>query len=197
MRLAVRPPRAAHVATHDGRREGRPERSHEEHLLEDLLAELRRVGADLPIWFGDEVERAELERLEDVLLLRVRAHHDHRRRLLGHQDAKERESVHPRHLEVERDDVGLQERRQAKRFLSIGGLADHLHVGAGGEHIGDVPAVVRRVIDDHETYRRGRVVLTDGFEGVPRMRASLRLRLAGVPQHGAEGLLVNEVFLQM
>ena len=72
------------------------------------LAQLRRVRADLPIGLRDEVEGTELERFEHVLLLRVaRAHDDDGRRLLRHQDAQEGEPIHARHLEVERDDVGL------------------------------------------------------------------------------------------
>src|SRR3990172_307483 len=49
----------------------------------------------------DEVHRAEVERLEDVLGVRPPADHEHRRRPPREQQAQEREAVHVRHLEVE------------------------------------------------------------------------------------------------
>ena len=136
--------RMSAVGTKDGRSD-----AHEQHLLEDLLAHLGGLGAQA-LGLGHEVEGAQLEGLEDVLALRVAADDDDRRRLPRHQDAEEGEPVHPRHLQVERDDVGLEQRGELERLFAVGRLAHDLDLRVVREHVGDVSAVVRRVVDDEE-----------------------------------------------
>ena len=48
---------------------------------------------------------------------------------------------------------GLQLEREPQRLLAVAGLADDLDLGAAREHVGDGPAVVRRVVDDEHADR--------------------------------------------
>jgi len=63
------------------------------------LAHLGGLGTQA-IGLRNEVERAELERLEHIFALGVAADDDDGRGCLRHQDAQEGKPVHPRHLEV-------------------------------------------------------------------------------------------------
>ena len=64
------------------------------------------AGARVLRRLRDEIDGAELERLEDVLVATSTADHDDGRWLTRHHEAQEGEPVHARHLEIERDHVG-------------------------------------------------------------------------------------------
>jgi len=96
---------------------------------------------------------AELERAEDVLLGAVARDDDDRRRAPGHDEAQEAEAVHLGHLEIERDEVGLERSDEAERFLPVGCLAHHRHALDGGDDLPDELPVERRVVHDEHAKR--------------------------------------------
>ena len=135
-----------------------------------------------------EVEGAELQRLEDVLALRVAAHHDDRR---GRACAMTmRRNVKPSMRGISRSSVmtsGLSERHELQRLFAVGRLADDLDVRLAGEHLGDAAPVVGRVVDDEEADGRGLVGGTftlgrpePGWHCAPRAAFGTRGRLASV-----------------
>ena len=63
---------------------------------------------------------------------------------------KKREAVHLRHLEIERDDVGLQLKGHLQPLFAVAGATDDLELGHTFEHRGDRLAVERRVVDDED-----------------------------------------------
>ena len=83
---------------------------------------------------------------------------------------------------------GLSERDQLQRLFAVGRLADDLDVGVAGEHVGDVPAVVRRVVDDEEP---------DGPVGGGRLAFTSESSGAGSRLASREGLSVHEVVPQV
>jgi hypothetical protein len=57
-----------------------------------------------------------------------------------HEQAQEGESVHARHFQVEREDVGFKFADAVTRLVGIDGAADHLDGGVGAQGIGgDLP----------------------------------------------------------
>ena len=123
-------------------------------LADQLVLDRLEVEADVQGRLRDEVDRAELERAERVLVVAATADHHHRRRSVRHHETQEREAVHARHLEVERDQVGLQLEGPAQRLLAVAGDADHFDERRGLEHPGDRLAREGGVVDDEDTDAR-------------------------------------------
>jgi hypothetical protein len=113
-----------------------PQRAHDGDLAQELFAhggELARAARGA----RHEVERAELEGFEHVLALRLARNDDHGRGLPRHQEPQEREAVHAGHLEVERDEVGREQRRDAQGLFAVGRLAYDLDVVGALQELGD------------------------------------------------------------
>ena len=68
--------------------------------------------------------------------------------MLRHQLAQERDSVHARHLDIERDDVGHILLDTARRGEGIGGRADDLDARIGAQDVGQGLPDRGRVVDD-------------------------------------------------
>jgi hypothetical protein len=63
-----------------------------------------------------------------------------------HDDPQERKAIHPRHFEVESDQVRLQIDDLAQRFLAIAGITDDLHCRQRLQHLDDGSPIVGRII---------------------------------------------------
>jgi hypothetical protein len=61
--------------------------------------------------------------------LAQRTHDHHRQRMVLHEDLEKGDPIHPRHLNVERDHVGLQLEDFVPRNVGIHRGANHLDVG--------------------------------------------------------------------
>ena len=101
---------------------------------------------------ADDVDGADAQRLDagGRALLRQRADDDGRNRMVLHQLAQEAEAVHARHLDVERDDVGLELQDHVPRDVRIGGAADHLDVVVLAQGVAEQLADDRRVVDEED-----------------------------------------------
>ena len=101
------------------------------HHLADHVARLVEMVGHPHARLEDDVDRPRLERLHERLgaLLGERGAHHHRHRALAHQLAQEGDAVHPRHLDVEGDDVGHLALDAAGGGEGIGGGGDHLDAG--------------------------------------------------------------------
>ena len=100
------------------------------HLLGDLLRVLAHAALDIELGLGDEVDRAELERAQRDLRARVgqRRDHDDRHRPQAHELFEKAQAVHLRHLDVERNDVGIERADHLACGERIGRGADHFQV---------------------------------------------------------------------
>ncbi len=83
----------------------------------------------------------------------VRRHHDDRRRPQPHDLFEEGQAVHPRHLDVERHDVGIELADHRPRLDRGGGGADHLDLRIAAQQRGDDAAHRRRIVDDEGAHR--------------------------------------------
>ena len=106
----------------------------------------RRAAARL----GQHVDRAGLDGVHRQLRpsLRERTDHDHRQRMLRHQNLQEGQPVHPRHLHVEREDVGVEPEDLLAGHIGIAGGPNHLDLRILVERVADRLADQRRIVDD-------------------------------------------------
>ena len=118
-----------HAATRHGAR--RPRVRAAALTLACSCRPIRHGVGDVVRRLGDEVDGADFERLERDLGARLgqRGEHHHRHRPQRHDLAQERHAVHVRHLDVERDDIGIERLDALARFKRIGGGADDLDLG--------------------------------------------------------------------
>ena len=72
----------------------------------------------------------------------------HRRRAETHDLFEKLDPIHVRHLDVERDDIGIQSLDSLPGFMGIGRLADDLDERVGPQTRGDEAAHRWAVIDD-------------------------------------------------
>ena len=95
------------------------------------LKSLQRSG-EVDLGLGDEIDRAQLQRLERGLgaAFGQRRHHDHRHGPQAHEIGEESQSVHARHLDVQREHV---------RIGLLDALARHERIRRRAHHF-DVPA---------------------------------------------------------
>ena len=156
------------------------------HLGLQLGGEPGHAVGDVAGRLGDEIDGADLERLERDLgagLGQRRDHHD-RHRPQRHDLAQERHAVHVRHLDVERDDVGIERLDPLARDMGIGRRADHLDLGIGRQQRRQQLPHHRGVVDDENPYRCAHVVTphlqTDGFR--PQAAATAAGRRIRVPR---------------
>ncbi len=117
-------------------------------FADQVFLDLLEPRGDAPARLGDEVERPQLEGLEDAAVAGPRRHRDHRRRQIDHQPAEEGEAVHDRHLEVERDHVRPMLHHLLDAVLAVDGRGDDLDAPIRLEHPREGHAVVGRVVDD-------------------------------------------------
>jgi hypothetical protein len=118
------------------------------HLGADLLGEGHRPGAHVDGRLGDEVDRAQLQRAErsGAAALGERRHHDDGRRPLPHDGLETGEPVLARHLDVERDDVGREQRELRPGDQAVARDAHHLDPGIAAEDLREELAHQRRVV---------------------------------------------------
>ena len=93
-----------------------------------------RVG-DIVLRLGDKVDGADFQRFQRGLRARLRegGEHHHRHRPQRHDLAQEGETVHLRHLDVERDDVGIERLDLLARVKGILRCTDDLDFRIGGK----------------------------------------------------------------
>ena len=128
------------------RRPGAPTRD----LGDDLLGIVADALRDAEPRLGDEVDRAQLQRAQRHFgaALGQRGDHHHRHRPQAHQPLEEVDAVHARHLDVERDHVGVGGTDHLARDQRVGRRADARHVGLRVDDLGQQAAHQRRVVDD-------------------------------------------------
>jgi hypothetical protein len=102
--------------------------------------------------FAQHVEGPEPEGFEGVFgtALREGAHDNHRDGPALHEDFEEGEAVHARHLDVQRDDVGVEFLDLVAGGVGIDGGADDLDFGVSVERIGRHAADHGGVVDDED-----------------------------------------------
>ena len=109
----------------------------------------RRVAA----WLGEHVYRTGLDGVHRRLRarLRQRTHDHHRQRMMLHEDPEKREAVHPRHLEVERQHVGIEGDDLLAGHVGITGGTHHLDLRILAQGVADRLADERRIVDDEDS----------------------------------------------
>ena len=83
-----------------------------------------------PSGFGDEIDRAQAQRLQrrSRAVRGQRRDHHHRAGPLDHDAVEAGQAVHLRHVDVERDDVGREARQLVQRLQPVAG-EPHLEIG--------------------------------------------------------------------
>ena len=91
------------------------------HLALQLVGQIGQTIGKVGGRLGDEIDCADFKRLERGFgaTLRQRRNHHHRHRPQRHDLAQERQPVHVRHLDVERDDVGIERLDALARDMRI------------------------------------------------------------------------------
>jgi hypothetical protein len=121
-------------------------------LVGDQFGVLAHPALDRDLRLGDEVDRTEFERAHRDFrtALGQRGHHQHRHRPQAHQLLQEVEAIHLRHLDVEREHVGIGFLDQFARNERIGGGAHDFHVGLRIDDLAHHAADQGRVVDDQD-----------------------------------------------
>jgi len=122
-------------------------------LVGDVVSELAQAIGHADLGLGDEIDRAQLQRLErDVgTALGQRRHHHHRHGAQTHQLGEEVDAIHARHLHVQGDDVGVEVADHLARDQGVGGRADAGHVGLAVDDLGEHAAHQGRVVYHHHS----------------------------------------------
>ena len=100
--------------------------------------------------FFDEVDGTQFESFEHVFVAAVARYHDHGDSMSRHEDAKERESIHARHFEVESHGLRLRRFDDAKGFFAPGSFANDTDPAAIFEDPPNAASVEGRVVDDDD-----------------------------------------------
>ena len=124
-----------------------------QHFGDEIALDLFQPRRNASARLGDEIDRAELERLEDAAVAGARRDRDHRRRQIRHQPAQEGEAVHHRHLQIERDDVRPMPHHLLDAVLAVDRRATTSISRRRRQHPRDRHAVVRGIVDDEGTER--------------------------------------------
>ena len=106
------------------------------HLGDNFGLLGKQAGLQVNRRLGDEIHRADFERPQRGVgaFLGQRGNHDHRHRAQRHELLKEGDAVHARHLDVERQHVGIKLLDLLARDDRIGNGAYNLDIGIGGQH---------------------------------------------------------------
>ncbi len=104
---------------------------------------------------GHKINRAPHEGLDSNTgaPLRGGAEHDDRRRALGHDAPQRGQTIHTRHLHVERDHVGMESLDLAQRIQPVVSLAHHSYAGIDIQPLGQPMAHKGRVIHYQDANR--------------------------------------------
>jgi hypothetical protein len=94
-----------------------------------------------------------LERVERVFRagLAERAHDDHGKRVMLHQDSQECDAIHARHLDIEREHIRLEGENLVACDVGIDSRGDDFDVGLGVERIAYELAHDCGVVHDEDT----------------------------------------------
>ena len=123
------------------------------HFRDELILVVLERPGDVDAGLRNEIDRTELQRAQrDVgAALGQRRHHHDRHRPQPHQVLQEREAVHARHLDVERDHVRIELLDLLARRERVAGSADDFDVRRARQDGGQELAHQRRVVD-HEHF---------------------------------------------
>lgn len=87
----------------------------------------------------------------DVAVLVKGGEHDHLDAVVGGKDeTRRRQTVHPRHAHVHKDDIRAQGTGRTHGLFAVGGLPHHLDVAFGLEHEPQPGAHHRLVVDEQD-----------------------------------------------
>ena len=105
------------------------------HLGDEQRSEHLHVQGKRAFGLRNEIHRAQTQRLERHVraVARQRRHHQHRPRVLDHDPVEAGEAVHARHMNVERDDVGIDGGELLQTLYAVAREMD-LELGDVGEH---------------------------------------------------------------
>jgi hypothetical protein len=112
----------------------------------DLGGDVRRQQLETightDLGLGDKVDGTELQRAQRGLgaAFGQGGDHHHRHRAQAHQLGQEIQPVHARHLDVERDHVGVEFADHLPCHQRVGGRADALHVALPVDDLGEQAA---------------------------------------------------------
>ena len=120
------------------------------HFRNQFIGVFRQSARDVDLRLRHEIDRAEFESAQGHLcaLLRQGGNHHDRHRPEAHQVFEEREAVHPRHLDIERDDVRFELLDTLARGVGISRGADHFNVPIPAQHFAQELSHQRRVVND-------------------------------------------------
>ena len=101
-------------------------------------------------WLGDKIHGADFERPQRGIraFLGQRGDHDHGHRAQRHQLLKKGDAVHARHLDVERQHIGVKLLDLLARDDWIGNGAHHLDFRIGGQHAANHVPHERGIVGD-------------------------------------------------
>lgn len=128
-------------------------RSHAD-LLDQFVGILAQTGRDRAIGLAHEIHRAQFERVQRHLgpALCERGDHHHRHGPQPHQIAQEGQPVHARHLDIEREHIGIEFLDAFARHIGVLSRTHHLDPRGRPQDLGQQLAHQGRVVDDKNTY---------------------------------------------
>jgi len=160
------------------RGEGRPpldlgRRGRAHGVRQGLGNVLGRIGGAR---LAQHLHRAEVQRLHGqfAVLWGQRTQDHHGQRVMLHELGQKRQAVHAGHLQVERDDVGLQFNDLVTGDIGVHRRPDDLNVVVARQLFGDHLAHHRRIVDDQHP--------DHGITPVPQPCAGLRPAPAAAPR---------------
>jgi hypothetical protein len=120
------------------------------HFAEKLFADRLHVEINAAGRFGNEFDCAELQSLESAgrAFFRFGADDDDGARIGGHDLRGSLQTVHVRHVDVHRDDIGLKRFGKCHGFAAILGVTGDLELRIGVENSLKDFAHKGRVVDD-------------------------------------------------
>ena len=122
-------------------------------LRQSVGVVLQGMGA-VDLGLADEVHRSDLQSPEDDIrpLVGLGGDHQHRHGAKAHELFQKVEAVHPGHLDIEGQHVGVEIADHLPGRQGIGSLAHHDHIVGLGNDSGEDPPDQGRVVHDQNLY---------------------------------------------
>ena len=120
------------------------------HFVDDFPGEFVETGGQIEFRFSDKVDGSERKCLQCDFgaALGERTYHDDRHGPEPHQVPEERPSIHPRHLDVQSEHVGVGHLDQLTSFKRVRSFSDYLDIRIAFQDIGQQAAYQGGIVDD-------------------------------------------------
>ena len=128
--------------------EGHIEIEDSPHFFVQILTNFHQLFKGPGRWLENEINSPQFQSLEHAFITTPGTYHDHRCRTVAHNDAQQGKTVHPRHLEVEGDKIGLQIQDATDALFAIHRIADHFNLGKRLQYFGYRSSIEGRIIYD-------------------------------------------------